>query len=115
MAKNHVQGAEKQTKFTATAAMTSGVPHIEGDSIGIPADTYAIGDFAVMWLDGQWRVACTSGDDIAVGVDLYWDSTPGEATLAAAAGANRYLGKAATVAGVGVTEVTVEVIQTEAP
>lgn len=98
--------SSEQFHFPATAAHSSGDVVVVGDTIGIAASDAAIGDEAILGVLGTYGPMVAKGTDvIAVGVDLYWDATPGEFTLTATA--NVYAGKAATASGNGVLSVDV--------
>ena len=88
----------KSIEITAGAAIASGSLVLVGSLVGIAANTYAIGDNAVVWLLGT-HIVPKAAEAWTQGAKLYYDSTNKNITVTA--GANTFAGYAATAAAIG--------------
>lgn len=77
-----------QLEFTAAAAISSGDVVVVGDLAGVAAADYAIGEKAVMSVDGVFDLApaAASVGALTNGVKAYWDTGAGEVVDAPGAG-----------------------------
>ncbi|MEL4391283.1 DUF2190 family protein [Shewanella xiamenensis] len=104
--KNYIQDG-KSISHTPTVAVTSGQALLIGALLAlainnIPANTQ--GEFVT---EGVFELPKKSTDDVALGVDLYWDDTANELTTTATD--NTKVGKAWSAAGNGTATVAVKI------
>lgn len=69
-------------EITAAGAIASGAPVLVGSLVGIAANSYEVGDIAVIWLRGTHTVP-KAAEAWTAGAKLYWDNTAGKFTTTA--------------------------------
>jgi len=88
----------KSIEFTAAAAIASGAVVLVGALVGIAANSYAIGDNVVVWLQGT-HIVPKPAEAWAQGAKLYYDSTA--KLITSTVGTNTFAGYAAAAAQIG--------------
>ncbi len=74
--KNYIESGDTLTLPAAAAAYTAGAPALVGNGLlGVPANTTAIGDDAVLRLRGVFAIAKAASVTPAAGDKAYWDDT----------------------------------------
>ena len=105
--KNFVQNGDF-IEFAAVAAIASGDMVTVGDMVGISQGKYAIGETAVISLNGVYLVPKVTGAAIALGAKVYNDGT-GKATVTV--GTNKILGYSFSDELAAATTVRVKLVQ----
>lgn len=93
--------------FTPTVDVVSGQAVLLGALLVVAVADIAADTTGVGRCDGVFELPKTAADDIAIGVDAYWDDTAKEITTTATA--NTKVGKAFSVAGNGDATVAVKI------
>jgi len=104
--KNYIQDG-KTISFTPTAAVASGEAVLLGMLLVVAIAAIAANTTGEGVTEGVFELPKKSTDDVALGVDLYWDDTANE--LTATATDNTKVGKAWLAAGNGAETVWVKI------
>lgn len=88
-----------------SAALDSGQTVVVGDTVGIAAGDYAIGEDAVLNLDGVYTLPKASSGAIAQGAKVYVAASNGNVTTTVST--NKFVGYAYEAAADGATTVNV--------
>jgi predicted RecA/RadA family phage recombinase len=92
--------------YVAAADVSSGDVVVAGSRVGVALTDIASGASGSAQTTGVFSVPKASADDIAQGVEVYWDATAGDATLTSSA--NTLMGYAFVAAGAGVITLDVK-------
>lgn len=104
--KNYIQDG-KTISFTPTAAVASGEAVLLGMLLVVAITAIAANTPGEGVTEGVFELPKKSTDDVALGVDLYWDDTANELTTTATD--NTKVGKAWSAAGNGTATVSVKI------
>ena len=88
--------------ITAATDLQGGEVIAFGDRSGVVMADAKIGDLVGLQLDGVFRVSAASGDTVALGDTLYWDSSNAVATTDSNSNTNKRLGYACSEKASGV-------------
>lgn len=106
--KNYIQPGHSLTVPAPTGGVTSGDVVIVGGLVGIAATDAPEGADVEIETEGVYLIVKKSGDVVSLGATIYWDATPGEATVTASG--NTPIGVAIATASGPATHVKVKIL-----
>lgn len=101
MAQNYIQPGEVLPVVAPSGGMTTGLPYLFVNLVGISLNTVLVGATGELALTGIWSVAKVTGAAWVLGDLLYWDNTAKNFTKTATS--NTLAGYAAEAATSGAT------------